>query len=513
MPSQKEPTGIRLDATVGGKDVTIFSGDGSKKTESDFSSALQQYAETGQAPDGYTIAEPGSFIHNLRSNIADKASSIGTVGKLVGTAAATSPALLIAQKLGIVPSGTQEDIASTGMNVGGKVGEAVGSTVNTPEKLAATVGTVVGAKLASPSTFINSMGEAGLAKGALLGNMLKTGGAAALFGQAGRMMGGEAPTPGSALVQDFIPAAIGQGFQGVLDTFITKYLSPNQAEEVARGVLGQVADAYPGYRNDPNIISAAVSSREGLQNAVKKMSEGLRGTVQDISDNISTTLMQTLPRTLSVGEQATLRAGLRDFVRKGNNVLDNINDAEALTKAQDALRQSGQKVVDFIQETFTDKAGKSLITQGNLDRVGNIIQAQKDQLEHFNEGAQVLSYLRQSGAHEGFNPVAFADTIMGRDVPGTLLGRVGRELGFGANLERGVGRSPAQHAADFATGLAGMVPGKVGMLGKVLGAVRGRTPQATLPWQYSRATGPLTTTTAEMAVKGGQDAIKDFVGR
>jgi len=519
------PTGIMMDATFRGKDVTIYSTTGQKRTEGDFAGAMAEYDKTGKIPKGYTVLEPG-IMNTLRGAFESVNQPLQKYAPIVGKAIGEH---LGSRVIGTGPwSGvgdtifqpnqlsnvTIPDASQRAGNVGEFVAKTAAESVNTPGKAGTTAGMLAVAPLLGPVSVARGAGQVALSKAGLLGNVAKSGIAA---GTGSVLMdaalGGTEPFDPAKVIAPIVVGAASGGVQGVIGHMINKYIKPDLHEEVAKNILKPIADRYPNYKTDPTLFDAAASSPEKIADITVAMTKGMRGTLDDVANTYKNEIVNVIPQTsmfkasMSVGDQATLRAHMRRAVRAGNEILDNMDNP----KAQDIARQALQDAVNETGKFVTDvmkREGVRDFTNTNV-QVAAITKKLKTDLDNFTEGAQVLNAFRQSGQQNGFDVMAMRDILVGQTTSGQtdVMGKVAKELGMGQSLTRTVDEPSATGVIDKVIGQhLRRIPG----IGKYL-APTPAEPVPRLPWQLQQGAAPRTIGIGVQA--SGQDAIDSFMNR
>ena len=445
--------------------VTIYSTTGERKTSADFHTAFAKWQDTGEAPEGYSVQEPGvtswfrdkfeAVSQPIQEGARKVAASMPDIPSPDISTLLKSPGAYLAMKaLGPIASAVRTAVPFAA------------STVDTPERAGITAGIAAASPLLAPGAALGLGSKMALSIPQVLGNMLKVGGGAAIGGNLGQLATGESPTWGRTAT-NFAIAGLGGGVQAVVSGVIAKYISPKLQEKVATDILKTITDKYPNIINKPNVMDIAMSSQHNISKLTQQLSAGLRGTVDDITASIIPDINNVLPRNLPVADQATLRATIRRLVRASQDVLDNIHDKAAMVKAYSAMDIAKADILSQLKNSF--KAMKNI--KPTINKVDDIITQHYASLDNFKEGARVLSYLKEAGAGGGLDMNKFADLIRDKYMaePGTLLEQVGRKLNSGASLvDQPTPPPAAQHLIKTAYN---MLKNNTGFLGKLLPSI------------------------------------------
>lgn len=444
-----EPVGMRVDGYDNdGNIVTVYSTTGKPQTEGTYAQVLNAYNTTGKEPSGFVVLRKGALTERLRRAFEDVNAvvqpGLEMVGRGVGQLAGMPPPSLNAyspediERAGVNLEPSRR-LAETGGDVGAAVGRFAGEGVKTPSRAGTTLGLILAARGMAPIT--SAAGPISYA--ALLGNMLKTGALGTAGSTTARLATGEKPTPGS-VGTEFALAALSGGFQSVMSHFVARYIQGDKADKVAKDVFDAIAERYPNVAADPGIVNIAGAHSANVSRVVQRGVEGLRGSLESVSNNFTDDIMRVLPSTLKAGEKATLRAKINGIIRTQNKLLDNVNNDAAYAELRSELigkfdenvgRRVGGRIADlkdYIAQAFPRLKDPLPLQQ----RVAGVIQKYDDEAAYYNQGAKVLAYIKEASGDEGFNPQKFADVIRGvyQDPRNPLLEKVGSVLGGGRPL-------------------------------------------------------------------------------
>ena len=494
----EEPTYRGIQAEYKGTPVTVYSTTGQNRTEAEFNTALQHYSDTkGESPEGFIVLTPADRARRVYEQSINQPMqrAAGSAGETVAQTLAPTGFGYLAGKLGLISPQTAQQFDRSVGQFGREEGQSLAETVNTPGKMGAAIGM-------AGSTFVPGVG--------IVPNIVKTALGATAGAAALKTATGEPATPGD-LAPHFIQGALTGTMQGVLSHFMTKYLSPDLQEKVATDIFNTMKSRYPNLANNPSTFEAYASSKEGLQGMSQHLAEGLRGSVDKMADaTLQSIKGAALPRGLSVGEQATLRARIRDFTLAGNTYLNDIGAGKDIGPAVKALDVSRQGIMDYLTSVFP-----KLNPAAQVKLTAELAQQQRA-LDTFQEGVQVLRILRESSGTGGFNPVAFAKGILGEKNPTPLLNQVANKLGMGNTLT--IQQGQASPAAQVGSLLWNSTLGKLPFLPRATA----KGPEM-LPWQVPQpqsipgAIGQQqlirTIVGSQQGQQAGQDAIDSFLGK
>jgi len=524
MAEQEQKSTFADTADKEGKPLHIFSSDGIPKTAVEFNTAMDEYDKSGKAPQGYTVLEPGVLAdintafqrgmqpiqRGLRAIGKGAAGGLGVPGGL---------AIQLGEKTGILPTGSTEGYKQTTENIGSKVGEIVGAPVRTLPGYLTALGTAAATPFLNPVTkeAANVAGQASkyvADKTAMLGNMVKSGIGGTIGYLTGTAAAGEPINLGKTMTEFGIIAA-GQGIAGVLNHAITKYISPNRQEQVAKGILDEVTSTNPVLKNDPSKFEIyAGNSQANLSALAQKVVSGMRGTVDDVTETMMTELRAQGPR-FNKGQLNTLRAQVRNIVKASNDVLDNIGiDDKAYNAALKTVNESVGSMIDYI---------------GSIDpqyimaqtRVTHLLSKYSQDLMKMQEGAEVINALKKSGMGSGWNAMKFGQHARGEYQAGNeTYKRVGDILGGGRPLTQLP--QAAQETSQAAPTVMSMLTdayktftgSKLPVLQNAFG-LGGRPAPQQVPWgDPAPALTPLQNITVQEAAQESQRAaMKTFIGK
>lgn len=420
--------------------ITLYTTTGKGATISQFGKALSEYDSTDgkSAGEGFVAAPPG-FGSSVRKGLALTGEGIREnvpkAAEAVGGVAGTSPLLILASKLGLISPATANAPIAAGRATGSTIGETVApiaaDMVSTPRSAGMTAGIAAAAPFMAPAYATGAAGTTAFRALPMVSNMAKT----ALMGAGGAELGalstGESFNPGQA-VEELAIGALSGGLSSVIGYTLAKFM-PSQGEKVASAIAKELYDAYPALKGDPQLMQM-IGSRQ-IERITQRMSTGLQGELDDATTALLNNIKNTLPRNLSVGQQATLRAHTRHVVDSHTKLLDAAGDPAKLTKAAEAVDTAKQGLIDFFRGNAEKGIKPAYPGINNIEptalRVESTLADYMTSLEQFNTGMKVINAMRQAGANEQWNPMQFAQLIRGTyQEPGNpLMTRIGEILG------------------------------------------------------------------------------------
>lgn len=513
------PTGIMMDATYKGKDVTIYSTTGDKRTEADFAKAMADYGKNGTIPKGYTVLEPG-MMNTLRQGfeavnqpLQEQARRFDMGIPAIGNPPTPANAGPVAELLARRTPGNPEGIAG-GDPSQPAIAQSIAASVNTPRKAAMTGVLAALPAVSAPVSIAKAGGGYALSKAGLFGNMAKAAVAGGTIPSLVDMAtGGDNPEPYAKAAGDAVVAGLTNGVQGVLGHFITKYLKADVQEEAARNIIKPIAEKYKGYGSDPTLFDAVASSPKQLEDMTAQLSKSLMGSAEKVAGEYKDQLVSVLPRAMSVGDQATLRAHMRRVTEKAQDALDYMGSPKDAAIAQQAMDQAIRNTGKFLTDRMQAQGIKNMSKTDAA--IAGIMGDFKREMMNFNEGVHVLSAMQRSGQQNGFDPMAFREALLDMNYrsggPQSLLAKVGNELGMGASLNK-----------------TENVPSASGMLDKVIGSTLRRlpaplrkflapeavAPTPMMPWMMQGQGVGGTTIPLGLGVQSkGQEAMDSFMNR
>jgi hypothetical protein len=407
-----------------GQKVTIISTTGDLRSDADFGVALKNH-NTGKQTEGFLVLPKGSYSEGIRRGLYKGTREIlPNVGETVG-GAIPSKMLELAVKAGLVSPQTQASAVQSGETGGRATANFIGEQVDTPGELGMIAGTAAVAPFAAP--VVSGTGRL-LKANALLKNPAFFGAGGALGSTSAKIMTSEDQTFSKA-AEEFAVSAISGGLQGLVSFGLTKMLKPDTATKVATEMMDAIKKKYPTLVNDPNAFNIANSTPKDISNLTSMMSKALRGDAAEEAEGLLTSLKTALPATPTTAQQATLRAHNRRIIEAQTNALDNIGDSTAFNEALKKVSERKQELMDTIRTMYPGKKN-FVATEAALSK-------HSDYVKTFEDGANLLHHLKQSGADEKFDPMAFAQRIRGgyTKEPDSLLRRIGDILGQGRSLK------------------------------------------------------------------------------
>jgi hypothetical protein len=483
MAESKEPTSVFIETTDAiGKPITVFSTDGKLRTTAEFATAIDNY-DNGQKPTpGFLTLPSNTFQGKMRTGFENSVGGFAReqlprISEAVGGVATISPLLLLLQKAGLVKPEVQQGAINIGRDTGRAVGRFAGEQFDTPGEAGMALATGGMSKyLKAPTSAAGS-----LLKIPLIANILKSGAAGFAGTTAARAATGEGFDPGQGII-DFAVPAVGGTMQGIVSHFLTKYLNQGLPEKVAKGIMDTFKERHPNMSFGDNVLDIASSSQHEIASLTQQMGKGLRESVEVTEKGLIDQLNATLPSSLSVGQQNIARGGIRRLLTAQNEHLDNIANPELFEKTSLLIKQRTQDLINEVKGFFP-----KVKNIGPLElRVEGVLQGFNKQAESFNEAAQVLHYLRQSGAAEGFDFNKFAQLIKGvyNENPGSQLAQVGRIL----SPDRPLTAMPTQQTQQSpSSGMKAAVDYMYNKLGPVGKALTLKDTGPSFPWPPKQA--------------------------
>lgn len=499
------PTYTMFDATDSkGADVVIYDTTGKKQTEASFSTAIDTYNKSGTAPKGFVVLKPGA-TNDIRQMFE-------TGNKYLQQGAqniANRPDLPVLPSVGTGPNGEAQPQMGYGLpgaiyNSAKGMAPVLADQVSTLPKLGMTLGLGAAAPLLKGASVAAEGGGVALSKANVFWNMVKSGIGGATGAAIGRAVGGEGFDPGKTAVEFGLSSMAG-GFPSVLGHWINRFISPDKQEGVAKEILDSIVKQYPNMANNPALLQSYVESQKGLQSITQQMSKALRGTLDDVTDNVVGDIKAVLPSgQLTTGQQHTLNANVRKITQLGNDYLDNITNSSKAGVIRDDMLKAQETLIDSLQKFYptikdfgpTEQRLITTLTQHNT------------QLDTFKQGAEVLGYLQKSGAAGGYSHEAFSKVINDKYLrnPGSLLEHVGDILGRGGPLI-GPDAQVSQQPPSLMRGLITLLKDRTPL--KYL-PITDKPQPAMLPWRTPQGQGVIPTMMEQQGFVGGADAIKSY---
>jgi vacuolar-type H+-ATPase subunit E/Vma4 len=330
-----------------------------------------------------------------------------------------------AKQLGLISPETAAVPTNIGRTAGRFLGETAAQSIKTPADLGVTVAT------AAVSPYIKPvMGATGAVKASpFITNLLKLGSAGAVGSASGSLMFGEPFDPGRT-VQEFTIAASTGVAQNVISLWINKFLAPHKQADFAKGVVDVIKNRYPALANSPDLMNIAANNETVLSFLAQKGSSALRENIDDTARNMTKRILNTIDRELTKSERATLREGMKSIINTQNKQLDSVLNKENQIEAYNAVVDAANNVRKFISDLPGEKNTRA------LEKFDEVLRAAKTAFDNTMHGAEIIGYLKESGAGGKLDLMKFAQLIRGEylDPSNPLLNQVGSILGGGRPL-------------------------------------------------------------------------------
>lgn len=412
-----------LDAD-GVEQARIYSTTGELRKDAEFREAFKEWQDTGEAPKGFMVLEPG-VMSTLRRGFeaVNQPLQQGARALDQGSEAVTQRLVNLARgAVGAQPLPSQPLQPGVGMPA-----SSVASSVSTPEKLGATLGTAAGAAASGGLSLPLQAAATGL--GAAAGSALSTG----LTGEGLQL--GRAATEG-------IVAGLGQGALGLAKWAIGNGMSRQAGEGVAKELGDYLKTRHPELANDPNLVDLAMKSKDFISKVTQAGMKGLRQDFQSVQDDILTSLNTRLPNTLSRSSAAEIRNHAKTWFDLGNDLLDNLGDPEKYAKIKAAMSATKDDMETTLMQQF--KSASDPVKQRAILQLSDVVDKQKEALMKYADTADLLGVLKKANAGQQFDERLLQQELLsrlnasGRPLPGEAVQAAVQAAGRGAPLTSGL---------------------------------------------------------------------------
>ena len=505
-----------------------------KNTRAEFEAAGAQLNQTGELPPGFALADAGTFksafhtaVGPVRTALQDIDRGVPPLAALLGTAKRPQSGGGIGQFLANRPADTPMVTPPGDPNALPIMSTLLGSQLESPEKAGLFIGSLAAGPFLSTTTKLVEIGGKmvpAFNKTAMLGNMAKTVAAAGTGAVGADIATGEPMSPRLGLELGL--TALGSTAQSFISHFITRAVPAQKQADVTKAVYDKMLTEYPQLKNTPNALDAYASIPDKLAGLGEQVSEGLRGSLDDVTKTLLTDIRAAFPANIPVGTQATYRARVRDIEKAGRAMLDTINDPKAFAAAQKTYHEAINEVGKLVQESVS-----SIVSPANRAQVAAMAQRQlnpimtqhHDSLIKVQEGAQMLGYLHEAASGKAYDPMMFREPLLKsfksphsgpftEDIRQTLAGGPGQSI---RELPQYITRPEGTDEA-----IQGFMRSVLPILNKIpgLGGV-GRTPVAHDMFKYQIPTTSWTSNAGTQAATqygaqtAGQPAIEAFYRR
>ena len=393
-------------------DAVAYSTTGKGHSRDKFADVIQKYRETGEIEKGFTILPMGSQQQKLRSGFeALMSEGIGpmkmgiipglkrTIGE-IGEQASPLDRLwnILTSKFKQEPSMPTEQIRQRGRREGEKVGQFLAEQINTPEKLAMTLGLGGTGKLATKMT--------GLIKPALSATV---GGTSYLLGQ--ELAGG---AEGRDMIERYVarPMMVAlltgatETAVGIMRTLTKSGLSRRAVQQVEDDIIELVNVRYPHLANSgSSAVNRIAQTPRGLRELTQIGSRALKSTTDEVGANLYQSIVLTTPSTPGKVLERKLRSSIDDYSNAVYRYMDNIGDEKITAQAAKTVSDASDEITKMLKTAYP----KSTNIQSNLNLVfSNQAVKNRDMIS----GAEMLWSLKKSGAARGFDPAKFQREII-----------------------------------------------------------------------------------------------------
>lgn len=415
------------DEKTGEKKYTIYSTTGKPVSGDKFDEQMRKYESTGQVSEGYIVLTPGA-MDKMRRGFEFVNEPVQKFLPAAGQAVVSALTTPFREAMGTAQidprSGMIQAAKDAPPNIGHSVGEFIGEQINTPEKLAATLGTVVGTAMTGGVSVPLQMAGIGLTTG---------------FGRlAGSALTGTGGQPGQALQEAGIVAA-GVGLQGAIKFALGRAMSQRAVEDVASEIMEIARKRHPHLANDPNLMNIAMSDKDLVARFTKLSSKKLEDEMFNLGKRVSNEIAASLPNPLTRQTAPTYHGLMRKLEAQGRALSESAVDPKKYNEARRALFDAGNDLVLFATEGITDPA----IARQVATDVTNTLNSYTRSMLSRRETEAMLHGLNAGMTKAGQFDVARYQRAVApyyQEIPGSTLELMGRASGRGVPLTSGTDR-------------------------------------------------------------------------
>lgn len=489
VPTDTTAPDRRIETTFGKGKLVGYALDNQPRSKAEFEQAYDAYRKVGNRVPGFTFLEPG-VVQKLRSGfeaanqpIQESAKAfdqgVGPLSRLVQQIAperynqiAAVPNA-IRSAVGVGPLSQPQQTLQP--NIAGPA-QVIASAVDTPEKAAALAAQSLAAGPTAGLNFLPRVAVRTVAAG--LGALA-----------ADTVTGSSQSNPQrkvSNVLQQTALAAFGEGLVGGFKQLIGRGFSDTAKAQVAKDLMDVIKREAAPFTNDPQALQALSSTQRGANSIITVGIKALRGDidtlgteiVEDItarslnrssritdyvkslerrgvgkisvrdkaetvytskavpgqysSDKFVTDFNAQSPFSLSKETTTEVKRYVRQLATQGNDLLDNIGDADAYAASQQAMRDTRDKIVTALTAQYSKSS--SAIQAAQALRAEQLVSRYTSQLDKFVDVAEVLHYMRQSVGPQGFDPTMMQKLIQYKAgaTPGSTLDKAGDAVFRGA---------------------------------------------------------------------------------
>lgn len=495
--AQSEPSDFiyRIYPGSDGSQITIYSNDGKRKPGAAFDQAVERYADTGKAPNGFTALTPG-MLDIMRKGFEAANQPLQRILPSVGSSIGSELAKPISgtlQHYGIISPQSAQSMQQTAGDIGQGAAQLAANSIATPEQAGSTIGTIAGSYMTGGMSILPQIIGAGL-------------GSAAGYMAGGLATGAEVgPTLTPALIAGGLAAA-SQGGAGAIRYVLGRGVGSNAQKQVAGDLMDFIKSRY-GSTGNVAVLEQMASNPADLAKITKIGLDGIMTDFNSVYSGMKSDILQAtynLPKTLSTGAQNTIRAQISRMTDAGKAMLEGVGDANTTTKATTAFQEAMVNVGKAIEADYPKVDQAQMKTA--LTKVDAVLRQYWTNLNQYKPGAALLSALKEAGADNGFNAGKFQVALQRfAEPPGSAMADVGNIARRGA--EYGTVDRPSPYGAHINIGKYIGIPSGTPVLSKLgnIGGNAGTSYAGTV-----RGTYPATTSVATAA---GAQAVRDFLDR
>lgn len=413
----------------GNKGYIVFTRDGSRKADTDYSKAFDSFANTGRQPKGFVVLDATSQEAKFRdafnrvsqpvqSAVSATGKLLGRLGVATGTQMSGSPASINPRQGGLLPGGPTPAGQTTpagdfrlqtapstqaGIQTGGQVGQAaaeniINPMIATPEAAALTGGTAA----ATAAT----AGTAGL-----IPFLIRTGTAGASYLAGQELTGSAEGRPTDRFMKPLYAVALSAGSEAGFGVIKSLFNLPTLKSKASQQIQSDVSDLmesrFPHLsRQGLSGIKAALGTSKGMHEATTLGVKALRGTTEEVMLETYDNIITTLPRALSTSSRDKFKSDITgyfdDYLTAANKILDNpkLDPADFKTSMDKAKQSIRIRVANEFE-----KAGKANVPLDN--RIVSILNNFNKSDDDLRLGMVIVNNLKKSSTPEGFNSRRF----------------------------------------------------------------------------------------------------------
>ena len=383
---------------IGQVEYTVFSTTGKGVSPEAYDKAMADFVTTKKVPEGFSVL-PAAGLQAKARGVFDEwvSGPIQRGNEKVQAALAATP------EGGAAPPAYQH-ILEAAKGAGRYLAGTGAESMSTPGKALATAATTL-----MPPSRVAGVVLAAAKRG------IAAGGAQAI----GDVVTGQQPFTGPGIskavnegLMTAVVVGLSQGAAGALKHITGQSLSKQGVKGVASDITDLLKRDYPQLSRlgQDSAVNHIASTPEGLKKLAHIGAKAVVGDAKLMANEFVGEVNNALPRSMGKVAARHMNDKLVKYVEKSEKWLDAFGDDKLKGKLEGEMHELMGDIAKIVDAEFT----ASPLNKKGMEAVAGVMQKYMQKKEALQGYGEVIHALRESGAQEGFNPMAFQKQIMNK---------------------------------------------------------------------------------------------------